>query len=208
MRRSSWPGHAAAVWAFLFGILSLYWAAGGSAGLGTISAVMRQRALARHPDFVALLWATVLLKFLAGLLALALCRRWGRSFPRWMLLVAGWGTGVLLALYGGVGLVNAALAELGVFEPTDPGTNRWYLLAWEPIWLVGGVFFIAAAWRYSRDRTSDGRPSSRRAPSDGPPASSSPPGQGPGAAPGAPRTGSSARTASMVSASAADLSAR
>ena len=95
------------------------------------------------------------LKVLAGLLALALARRWGRSLSRRALLVAGWGVGLLLTLYGGLGLANAALTELGVVESTDPvTTTRWYLFLWEPIWLVGGILFIVAVRRYGRDTTS------------------------------------------------------
>jgi len=150
--RPRWAGHAAAAWAFLFAALSFYWAAGGRAGTGTLARVVREPVLDREPGFVAIVWATGILKVLAGLLALALCRSWGRRVPDWMLLAAGWGTGALLTLYGGIGLVTAAMVEIGLSTSSDPGTTRWYLFLWEPIWLVGGVVFIAAAWRYTRDR--------------------------------------------------------
>lgn len=151
-------GYAAATWAFLFAALSLYWAAGGDAGLGTLAEGIREPALARDPSFVAILWATVVLKVLAGLLALALCRRWARSIPRWMLLLAGWGAGMLLSLYGGIGLTTAGLAEFGITESADPATTRWYLLLWEPIWFLGGVLFIIAASHFGRDRTDSAAP--------------------------------------------------
>ena len=154
MRQPSWwAGYAAAAWGFLFAAVSIYWAAGGQAGVGTLSAEIRDQALARRAGFVAILWTTVLLKLVAGLLGLALCRPWGGSFPRRLILVAGWSTGVLLTLYGGVGLLNAALAEIGVSEPTDPRTIRWYLFLWEPVWLVGGILFLKATVHYSRGRT-------------------------------------------------------
>lgn len=60
-------------------------------GGDTIGNVIRTPALARDPTFVAILWITGALKVIAGLLALALVRPWGRVIPRWMLLVAGWG---------------------------------------------------------------------------------------------------------------------
>ena len=147
-----WAGYAAAAWAFLFAALSLYWAVGGMGAVETLSSAVREPALARPPWFVAVLWLTVLLKIGAGLLGLALSRPWGRAWSRRLLVLAGWGTGVLLALYGGFGMVNAGLAELGVVESTDPGTVRWYLYLWEPIWLVGGLFFIVAVRRFSRER--------------------------------------------------------
>lgn len=159
MRRSGrWAGPAAAAWAFVFAAVNVYWSAGGLAGLGTISEAIRSRAVERHPGFVAVLWFTALLKVLAGALGLALCRPWGRSLPRWALLAAGWGTGVLLSLYGVIGLSSAALAELGVFNAADPGTTRWYLFVWEPVWLLGGLLFIAAAWQYGPDRAGDPSP--------------------------------------------------
>ena len=124
MRRSGrWAGYAGAAWGFLFAAVSLYWAAGGLAGVGTLSRELREQALARQGRFVAILWATVLLKVLAGVLGLALCRPWGRKFPRWMLLVAGWSTGILLTLYGGVGLLSAALVESASGTRRTPGST-------------------------------------------------------------------------------------
>jgi len=148
-RPGTWAGTAAAGWAFLFAAVSVYWSAGGLTGLGTISRVMRERAVERSPGFVAILWATAVLKIVAGLLGLALCRRWERPLPRRIVLVGGWGTGVLLTLYGGIGFANVLLAELGVMEPTDPKTARWYLFLWEPVWLVGGLLFLLAAWQFT-----------------------------------------------------------
>ena len=84
-----WAGYAAATWGFLFAAVSIYWAVGGRIGLGTIAPEIRERALAREAGFVAILWATGLLKVVAALLALALCRPWGRSQPRRLLLVVG-----------------------------------------------------------------------------------------------------------------------
>ena len=99
---------------------------------------------------MAVVWVTGFLKVGAALLALALVRPWGRSLPRRALLVAGWGTGAFLTLYGGAGIVTSALVELGLTEATDPTTVRWYLLLWEPIWLLGGLLFTAAAWQHRR----------------------------------------------------------
>lgn len=149
-RSRDWAGYAACVWALLFAVLSFYWAAGGRAGIRTLSKAIREPALRRDGGFVAILWGTGVLKVLAALLALALVRRWGTTIPRWMLLVAGWGTAVLLTLYGTAGVIGALLAELGVTDPTEPETVRWYLFLWEPLWLVGGLLFVAAAWRYTR----------------------------------------------------------
>jgi hypothetical protein len=106
-----------------------------------------------NSQMIALTWATGVLKVIAGLLALALVRPWGRRIPRRLLLVAVWGTGALLTLYGGAGLIEKALMEAGVIDiPESLGAPavRWYLLMWEPWWLLGGVLFLLAAWGYQR----------------------------------------------------------
>ena len=148
--RSAGAGHAAAAWALAFAALSFYWAAGGTAGLGTLSKGLRREALERPGGFVAVLWATAVVKVAAAALGLALVQPWGERVPRRLLLAAGWATGVLLTLYGGVGLVNAALAEFGVVESTDPETVRWYLLLWEPYWILGGLLFLTATGQFRR----------------------------------------------------------
>lgn len=84
----------------LLAAVSLYWAAGGTAGLDTIGGSVEELALVRNPQFVALIWATVLLKILGGVLALALVQLWGQRLPRWMLALPAWGGALLLILYG------------------------------------------------------------------------------------------------------------
>ena len=150
--KPAWAGYAACLWGLLFAALSFYWAVGGRAGLGTLSKGAREPALERDAAFVAVIWATGVLKVLAALLALALVQQWGTTLPRRALLVAGWGTGILLTLYGAVGIIAALLAGLGVAESSDPATVRWYLFVWEPIWLVGGLLFMAAARHHGRTK--------------------------------------------------------
>jgi len=154
-----WPAYAACAWAAVFAAMSFYWAAGGTAGANTIGDIITTPALARDPTFVAILWATGALKAIAGLLALALVRPWGRVFPRWMLLTAGWGTGLLLVLYGGANLAVRGLMAVGIISTPASMHSvaaRWHLLLWDPWWTLGGVLFVAAIWSY-------GQRSSRRA---------------------------------------------
>ena len=146
-------GYAAGAWAFAFAALSFYWAAGGTAGVDTVSPGVKDLALARAPWFVAVLWVTAALKLGAGLLALALIRPWGRWIPRWMLLIGAWGAGALLTLYGGLGLARSVPVLFGlisVAEPLDRAVLRWYVFLWQPYWLLGGILFLAAAWSYQR----------------------------------------------------------
>ncbi len=150
-----WAGYAACVWALLFAALSFYWAAGGRLGEGTIGVAVEDPALAREPWFVALLWATAVLKLVAAGLALALARsiRW---LPRWMLLFAGWGAAALLSLYGLANLVQHLLIATGVLAvPSGLGEAAlpWHLLLWDPVWIVGGALFTLAAVSYSAPHT-------------------------------------------------------
>lgn len=153
-RSTTWTGDAAAGWAFAFAAVSFYWAAGGRVGLDTLAKSLRDQAVARDQGFVTVIWITGILKMLAGLLGLALVRTWGRVFPRWMLLVAGWGTGALLTLYGGLDMVGAGLGVVGITDPVDPTGARWYLFLWGPVWLAGGLLLLGAARHY----TGTGRP--------------------------------------------------
>ncbi len=148
-RSTEWIGYAAAGWGFAFAAVSFYWAAGGTVGLGTLARTLRDQAVTRDPGFVTVIWVTGGLKVLAGLLALALVQHWGKVFPRWMLLTAGWGTGVFLALYGGLDMHGAGLGVIGITDPVDPTGARWYLFLWGPVWLAGGLLMLGAARHYT-----------------------------------------------------------
>ena len=149
----TWAGYAACVLALLYAAVSLYWAAGGTAGLSTIGGGLEELGRARDPGIVALVWITGLLKVLAGLLALALVRPWGRVLPRRLLLVTAWGGATLLALYGGLLVVVQALLVSGVIAPAgsvDWTALWWHLLVWDPWFLVWGILLGVAAWYYQR----------------------------------------------------------
>jgi len=149
----TWPAYAACAWAAVFAAMSFYWAAGGTVGSNTIGDIIRTPALARDPAFVAILWATGALKAIAALLALALVRPWGRVIPRWALRTAGWGTGLLLVLYGGANLAVRGLMAVGIIRtPASMHSTaaRWHLLLWDPWWTLGGLLFAAATWCYGQ----------------------------------------------------------
>jgi hypothetical protein len=138
----------------VFAASSFYWAVGGTVGVETVGNELERRAEAREAGLVAELWAAAGLKVLAGLLALALVRPWGRALPRRLLGIAAWATGALLTLYGAANLVQHGLMEIGWADiPEGLGANavRWHLALWDPFWLAGGLLFLAAAWAYSRN---------------------------------------------------------
>lgn len=154
--RSEWAAYAASAWAFLFALPSFYWAAGGIGGLAsTVSPELAWLAEERVPWFVAVLWITGALKVLAGLLALALVRGWGRFLPHRMLLTLAWGAGTLLAFHGAL-FIGAGSLMLGGLTPGPPSSGpwevvRWYTFVWGPWFVLGGVLFTVAGWSYLRD---------------------------------------------------------
>lgn len=153
-----WPGYAACAWALVFAAQSIYHAAGGTVGAETIGPAIAEPVRAREPAWVALMWVTAALKLIAALLALALVRPWGRVVPRRLLLAAGWCAVAVMGVYeGAASLVQHALMVAGVIDtPEGLGATaaRWHPLLWDPWWLLGGILFGLATWRYQRrDRT-------------------------------------------------------
>ena len=150
-RPTLWAGYAACAWSFVFAATSAYWAAGGTFGLDAVSPEIV--SLTQSPWFAPLLRGVVAAKVLLGLLALALVRGWGRLAPCWMLLAAAWGAGSLLILHGGSNLIVRGLMAAGVMT-TPPSmystTAFWYLVLWDPWFLLGGMLFCVAAWNYRR----------------------------------------------------------
>ncbi len=152
-RPGVWAGYAACGCALLYAAVSLYWAAGGTAGLGTIGGRLEELGRARDPGIIALVWTTGILKIAGGLLALALVRPWGSVFPRPLLLAAAWGGSGLLTLYGGFLVLVEALAVTGILptpEPVDRTALWWHLLVWDAWFLVWGVLLGVAARHFTR----------------------------------------------------------
>ncbi|HWE64116.1 MAG TPA: DUF3995 domain-containing protein [Chloroflexota bacterium] len=151
---ATWAGYAACAWALVFAGLSFYWAVGGTVGSDTIGPALTRPVAAGDPAWIALLWATGVLKVLLGILALALVCPWGRLLPRLPLLVTVWGASAVMALYEGLAsLVQHALMAAGVVDvPQGLGETamRWHLLLWDPWWLLGGILLGVAAWGYQR----------------------------------------------------------
>ena len=55
--------------------------------------------------------------------------------------------GVGFCLYGGLGLVSDVLHVAGIID--DPATRNWffwYLVVWDPWWVLGGGLYVATAW--------------------------------------------------------------
>lgn len=61
---------AAAAWCVAFGILSLFWAAGGTLGVGQLAVSLQERAEERETGFVAIVAATGIAKLLGAIVPL------------------------------------------------------------------------------------------------------------------------------------------
>jgi hypothetical protein len=137
---SSWVGYAAAIWALIFAVLHLVWAAGWYVGLEQEPA---RKAFAKT-------WFMVYDLIVAGIcalavpVALALVQPWGRRLPRWLVGLLAWAGTVLLVLRGGGTIVQTVyLVAVGSFVP------EWMML-WELWFYLGAVLFGLSTWRFWR----------------------------------------------------------
>jgi len=163
--RSAWPlrtaaAYAAAIVAFAYALVSLYWAVGGHGLVSTIGGYVEQfaRRGGAVPVLVAL--AAAAAKVAGGLLALALVRPWGRLVPRRWLLLASTGASVLLVGYGGLNVLAGALVLSGAIHPAggvDRTALRWHVGVWDLWFLVWGILLALATIGYWRTAASSRR---------------------------------------------------
>jgi hypothetical protein len=131
--------------AFASAAVSLFWLVGGTALLDTVGGDIERLARERSAGALAVLAVVVVLKVLAGLLALHLDRPWRVRLAR-----AG---AILLALYGGVLVVAGALVLTGVIDPSGDVDRRalhWHVLVWDLWFVVWGVALALATRRPRR----------------------------------------------------------
>ena len=161
---SGWPAmgtvtaYAAALVAFAYALVSLYWALGGHALISTIGGYVEQFARRGGALPVLAALAATLAKVAGGLLALALVRPWGRVVPRRWLLAGSAGASALLVVYGGLNVLFGVLVLSGVIHPAG-GVDRtalgWHVGVWDLWFLVWGILLALAAVSYWR-RTAAG----------------------------------------------------
>lgn len=161
---SGWPAvgtftaYAAAIVAFAYALMSLYWALGGHALISTTGGYVEQ--FARRGGALPVLVALVvtLAKVAGGLLALALVRPWGRVVPRGWLLIVSAGASAVLVVYGGLNVLLGALVLSGVIHPAGSAGRtalRWHVGVWDLWFLVWGILLALATVGYWR-RTATG----------------------------------------------------
>jgi Protein of unknown function (DUF3995) len=172
---SGWPAagtitaYAAAILAFAYALMSLYWALGGHALVSTVGGYVEQLARRGGALPVLIAVAATVAKVACGLLALALVRPWGRVIPRGWLLAGSAGASALLVVYGGLNVLLGALVLSGVIHPAgsvDRAALRWHVGVWDLWFLVWGIMLALATVGYWR-RTATGLP--RDGPANGVP---------------------------------------
>ena len=158
-RESGWPAagviaaYAAAVVAFGYALVSLYWAAGGRALLSTVGGYVEHLTHQGGAVPVIVALAVVLAKVAGGLLALALVRPWGQVVPHRWLLAGSAAVSLLLVAYGGINVLAGSLVLSGVIHPAgsvDRTALRWHVGLWDLWFLVWGILLalaVAGYWR-------------------------------------------------------------
>jgi len=141
---TSWAAYGASALAFAHAGVSAYWALGGTGGLNTVGGFAERAARSPGGAALTLIWVTVVVKVLGGLLALSLVQPWGARVPRRLVLLAGTAASALLILYGGVLVIAAVLVETGAVRPGTPidwRGLRWHLGLWDLWFLIWGSFW-------------------------------------------------------------------
>ncbi|MCG8914809.1 DUF3995 domain-containing protein [Actinokineospora sp. PR83] len=151
--QKTWAAWASFWWAAVFALVSLYWALGGTLGIDTVGGAIADLVHSGDAAASALAWAAVVMKVAGMVFALALIQRWGRVFPRWLMLLGGWGGTVLLIGYGGAIVVTELLVVVGVIDApasTDWYAFYWHLFLWDPYFVVWGVLLGIATAHYAK----------------------------------------------------------
>ena len=145
--------YAAAVVAFGYALVSLYWAAGGDGLVSTVGGYVEQfaRRGGAVPVLVAL--AAAVAKAAGGVLALALVRPWGRVVPRRWLLISSAGVSAVLVVYGGLNVAVGALVLSGTLHLSGSVNRtalRWHVGVWDLWFLLWGILLALATVGYWR----------------------------------------------------------
>ena len=145
----------AAIWAYLFAAINLYWGIGGTFAIETLGDGIAALAGVQDKELLLVNWISVAGKFALGVLALSsLLSLRGKASS--LLQVALWVAGVLLALYGTGNFIQHALMLTGSVPVArllgSLDAVRWHMFLWDPLWLIGGVLFLLLANNYRKTK--------------------------------------------------------
>ena len=145
--------YGAAILAFAYALVSLYWASGGSGLVSTVGGYVERFAREGGAVPVLVAVAAAVVKIVGGLLALALVRPWGRVVPRQWLLTFSAVASALLVVYGALYVAGGALVLSGAVHPSggvDRNALRWHVALWDLWFLVWGLLLAVATAGYRR----------------------------------------------------------
>ncbi|MEV7184244.1 hypothetical protein [Kitasatospora sp. NPDC093102] len=176
-RPAIWAAHATALWSFVFALFHLYWALGGTFGLGDGENI----DMSSSPGFLAYdlvvtgmcLWGTVVPPALllpvwrertlgaVGRVAAATRVRtaWRTGAPLWTVTASAWIAAVLLVVRWGLGMLPQSMTGqtnekvFGVAQPS--AYTIWSMRVVEGYFLLGGLLFalvLVQYYRKSRER--------------------------------------------------------
>lgn len=132
-----WVTWAAALWALVFGIFHIIWAAGWYPLLNAEDA--RAMFAVRWKWIYDVVVAAMCL--VAVPVALAPVMSWGRRLPKRLVYTLAWIGTALLAIRAALSLGQAAyLIAIGRFRIADMGI-------WEPWFYLGAILFSLSTWR-------------------------------------------------------------
>ena len=137
LRIGPWIAYAAALWATVFAIFHIVWAAGQYPLLDAEQA----RIMFATPWKWAYDVAVAAMCVIAVPVALAPVMSWGRHVPRRLVYTLAWIGSALLVLRSVASLVQAGyLIATGRFSLADMGI-------WEPWFYLGATLFSLSTWR-------------------------------------------------------------
>ena len=136
----AWAAYAAALWALIFGVFHIVWAAGSYPLLDA----EQTRAAFRTPWKWAFDVVVAAMCLIAVPVALAPVMAWGQRLPRGLIYTLAWIGSVLLVLRAAASLVQAGyFVATGRFRFADMGI-------WEPWFYLGAILFSLSTWRSRR----------------------------------------------------------
>jgi hypothetical protein len=157
VRQIRMAAYSTFAWIVIFDAFHVYWELGGRFGFGDQADPLPSADTAAQRIFGAVLLA---LFVLGTVLPLALVQRWGRRFPRWILVTMAWVAAGLLTVRAVVAFVDDAMRTLFgsatglsgmtyeqlVGTATPSAYTLWSARAIDLYFLVGGVLYATTAW--------------------------------------------------------------
>jgi hypothetical protein len=150
-RTGGWAAYAASAGAVIYGLPHLWW------GMGIPATFPGDFAAATAGGNAAVgYWGFGLLAIAAAAGPLALVQRWGRIFPRWMVLVSAWTVSAVLTLWGLGYFYLQYFVAVGRLEPTArfAAQDAHPMAAWGMLWyadfLLTGLALGVATRHYQR----------------------------------------------------------